>query len=326
MSVRLVGIALGMRLREGIAASLLLVATCALAQGQLPVSPTDSGYDQKGRDVQPVDLKPDASGAVPVEQIRKLLRRAEEKDIQNDRQQRDYTYIERQEEHHLDGHGAVKKTESRTLEVLEIYGEQVERLTAMDDKPLPVNEAKKEDEKIQKIIDKRRNESEEARRKRLAREEKEREDDRKFVLEVADALNFRLVGSEVVDGSDTWVLDGEPRPGYEAKSREAKVLSKVKGRIWIDKAEAQWVKLDITTLDTISFGLVLARIHKGTRVQVELTRVNDEVWLPKRVEAHVDLRVALFKNFNEDVEEVYRDYKKFRTDTKITVVGEESRP
>jgi hypothetical protein len=301
----------------------MIFCGCVVAQDAPSSSPVHSA--PFASNMEPVDLTPDASGAVPIEQMRELLRRAEEKDIQNDKQQRDYTYVEREEQHHLDRFGAVKKTESRTSEVLEIYGEPVERLTAKDDKPLPADEAKKEDEKIQKVIDKRKNESEEARRKRLAREEKEREDDRKFVLEVADAFNFRLVGSEVIDGRDMWVLDGEPRPGYEAKSREAKVLSKVKGRIWIDKAEAQWVKLDITTLDTISFGLVLARVHKGTRVQVELTRVNDEVWLPKRVEAHVDLRVVLLKNYDEDVEQVYRDYKKFRTDMKITVVGEENK-
>ncbi len=271
----------------------------------------------------PIDLKPDGSGTVPPEQIRQLLRRAEEKDIENDKQQRDYTYIEHQEEHKLDGHGAVKKIESRTSEVLEIYGEPVARLTAKDDKPLPANEAKKEEEKIQKIIDKRKNESEGDRRKRVEREEKGREEDRKFVLEIADAFNFRLAGSEVFDGRDAWVLEGEPRPGYEPKRRDARILSKFKGRVWIDKAEAQWVKLDITAIDTISVGLVLARIHKGTRVLIELTRVNDEVWLPKLVQLHFDARVALFKSYDEDVEQTYRDYKKFRTDTKITVVGED---
>ena len=202
----------------------------------------------------PVDLKPDASGAVPPEQIRELLRRAEEKDIENDRQQRDYTYVERQEAHKLDGHGAVKKIESRTSEVLEIYGEPVARLTAKNDKPLPANEAKKEDEKIQKIIDKRKNESEGDRRKRVEREEKSREEDRKFVLEIADAFNFRLAGSEFLDGRDAWVLEGEPRPGYEPKRRDSRILSKFKGRVWIDKAEAQWVKLDITAIDAISVG------------------------------------------------------------------------
>jgi hypothetical protein len=219
----------------------------------------------------------------------------------------------------------VKKIESRTLEILEIYGEDVERLTAKDDKPLSADEAKKEDDKIQKIIDKRKNESDEDRRKRLEKEEKGREEDRKFVLEIADAFNFRLIGSEVLDGHDTWVLEGEPRPGYEPRQRGAKILSKFKGRVWIDKAEAQWVKLDITAIDTISVGFVLARIHKGTHAVIELTRVNDEVWLPKHVQFHFDARVALFKNYDEDVDQTYRDYKKFRTHTRMTVIGEENR-
>jgi hypothetical protein len=270
-------------------------------------------------------LTPDASGNVPTEQIRELLRRVGEKDIENDKRQRDYTYIEREETHQLDGHGQVKKTESRTSDVLEVYGEQVEKLTAKDDKPLPEKDAAKEEKRIQAIIDKRKNESEADRRKRLEKEEKSREEGRKFVLEIADAFNFRLLGSEDVGGREAWVLEGEPRPGYEAKQRDAKMLSKFKGRIWIDKADAQWVKLDVTAIDTISFGVVLARIHKGARIMVEQTRVNDEVWLPRLAQFRLDARVALFKDYNVDVEQTFRDYKKFRTDTKITVVGEESR-
>jgi hypothetical protein len=297
--------------------AMFLVATCAFAQEQsAPAAATSAAAP-------PIDLKPDASGAVPIEQIRELLRRAEEKDIENDKQQRDYTYIEREERHHLGPGGGITKIESRTLEILEISGEPVERLTARDDKPLSPGDAKKEDEKVQKIIDKRKSESENDRRKRLEKEEKAREDDRKFVLEVADAFNFRLVGSETVAGRDTWVLEGEPRPGFQPKSREAQILTKFKGRIWIDKVEEQWVKLDITAIDTISFGLVLARIHKGTHVVVEMTKVNDEVWLPKHVQVHFDVRVALFKNFDEDVEQTYREYKKFRTATKMTVIGEQ---
>ncbi len=294
----------------------------ASTRASAPAESASRPVDLRPPDLKPVDLKPDTTGAVPPEQIRELLQRAEEKDMANDKQMRDYTYIERDEQRNLDGHGGVKKTETRTSEVLEIYGEPVERLTAKDDKPLSASEAKKEDDKIQKIIDKRKNESEDARRKRLEKEEKDREEDRKFVLEVADAFNFRLIGSETIDGHDAWVLDGEPRPGYEPKSREAKMLTKFKGRVWIDKAETQWVKLDVTAIDTLSIGWVLARIHKGTHVMVEQTKVNDEVWLPKHLQAHVDLRVALFKGYDVDVDQTYRDYKKFRTDTKITVVGE----
>ena len=57
---------------------------------------------------------------------------------------------------------------------------------------------------------------------------------------------------------------------------------------------------------------------------LEQTRVNDEVWLPLHVTAKIDVRLALLKNFDVNVEQTYRDYKKFRTDTKITVVGEDS--
>jgi hypothetical protein len=285
------------------------------------VPPVPTGRPTQSAPLSPaaIDLKPDSTGTVPQEQIRELLRRVAEKDLENDKRLRDYTYIEREEEHRLDGYGKVKKTESTTSEVLVIYGEQVERKIAKDDKPLSDEEARKEEERIQKITDKRKNESDSERRKRLDKEEKEREEDRKFVLEIADAFNFRLIGSEILDGRDTWVLDAVPRPGYEPKRREAKVLPKLKGRIWIDKAETQWVKLDVVTTDTISFGLFLARFHNGSRIVVDTTRVNDEVWLPKHVSAHVDVRLALVKNYNEDLEQTFRDYKKFRTDTKITV-------
>jgi len=301
----------------------VLVAACLFSQDSPSTSPPTSTPALSVS--RPLDLKPDATGVVPPEQIRELLRRAEEKDLENDKRQRDYTYIERVERHQLDGQGGVKKTETWTSEVLEIYGEPVVRRTAKDDKPLSSDEAKKEDDKIQKIIDKRKHESEEDRHKRLEHDEKDREEDRKFVLEVADAFNFRLVGSEVLDGHDSWVLEGEPRPGYEPKHQDAKILTKFEGRVWIDKAELQWVKLDITAIDTVSIGFVLARIHKGTHLIMELTRVNDEVWLPKRVQLHFDARVALFKSYDDDVDQTYRDYKKFRTDTKITVVGEENR-
>ena len=270
----------------------------------------------------PIELKPDASGTVPQEQIRELLRRVAEKDLDNEKRLRDYTYIEREEEHSLDGHGDVKKVESTTSEVLVVYGEHVERRIAKDDKPLSADDAKKEEERIQKIVDKRKNESEGDRRKRLEKEEKEREDGRKFVKEVADAYYFHLLGSETLDGHDTWMLDADPRPDYKPTSKESKFLPKLKGRIWIDKAEMQWVKFDIVTTDTISFGLFLARIHKGTRVVVETTRVNDEVWLPKHVQFHADIRLALVKNYDVDVEQTFRDYKKFRTESTFTLVGE----
>lgn len=259
-------------------------------------------------------------------QIRDLIRQTAANDMENDKRQRDYTYIQREEQHHLDGKGQVKSTETKTSEVLEIYGEQIERLIAKDDKPLPEKDARKEEEKIQKLIDKRKNESEEDRNKREKKEEKDREQDRQFVREVADAYNFTFVGIDSLSGRDTYVIDGEPLPGYEPHLKEAKILPKFRFRAWIDKDEAQWKKLDIQCIDTVSFGLFLARVHKGSRIIIEQTRINDEVWLPQHIAVKIDVRLALLKNFDVEDDITYRDYKKFRTDTKIIPVGEVQPP
>jgi len=268
------------------------------------------------------DLKPDANGPLSQEQMRQLFRVVAEKNLQNDKRLRDYTYIERDEEHHLDGKGDVKSTEAKTYEVLELYGEQVQRQIERDDRPLDAKDAAKEEEKIQKIIDKRKSESEEARKKREKKEEKDREDSRMFEREVADAYNFRLVGTESLGGRDAWVIDAEPRPGYEPHMKEAKVLPKFRGRVWIDKDEAQLAKLDLECIDTVSLGWFLARFHKGSRIIFEQTRVNDEVWLPKHVAVKLDVRLALLKEYRMDQEQTYRDYKKFRATARIVDLGE----
>jgi hypothetical protein len=284
----------------------VILACSALAQVNVPSSPTATAP------------KPSMSE----EQIRALIRETAEKDIENDKKQRDYTYTQRTEEKRLDGKGQVKSTEIKTSDIMELYGEQVERLIAKDDKPLSDKEAKKEEERIQKLIEKRKNESPDERKKREEKEEKDREQSRQFVREVADAYNLRLVDIEPLDGREAYVIDGEPRPGYEPHLKEAKILPKFRFRAWIDKDESQWKKLDIQCIDTVSYGLFLARIHKGSRIIIEQTRINNEVWLPQHVAVNVDLKVALLKDFNIALDVTYRDYKKFRTDTKIVPIAD----
>ncbi len=308
-------------------ALILLLFICLPGFGQQGPPPTAASQDKPPSAANsPATAVPDlttgADGKLSQEQMRQLLRVAIDHYIENETRQRDYTYIDREVQHNLDGKGQTKSTEVTTYEVLEIYGEQVQRLIEKDDKPLDAKDAAKEEEKIQKVIDKYKSESDEDRRKRKEKETKEREDGRKFVRDVADAYDFKLVGTEEVGGRKAWVIEGEPRPGFEAHMKESEFLSKVHGRVWIDKSDLQVSKIDIEAIDTLSFGWVLARIHKGTRVMLEQTRVNDEVWLPRHLTFKFDARIALFKGYNIDGDQEYRDYKKFRASAKIVGVGE----
>jgi hypothetical protein len=49
----------------------------------------------------------------------------------------------------------------------------------------------------------------------------------------------------------------------------------------------------------------------------EQTRVNDEVWLPKRVTIELAARVLLLKNIRSEIEVTYRDYRKFQSDSRV---------
>ena len=256
------------------------------------------------------------------QEIRALINTAAEKDLENNKRSHAYTYVQRQEDHRLNGKGETQSSESKTYEVMILYEDTVLRLIEKNDKPLPLKDAEKEEERIQKIIDKRKNESEGDRRKRLEKEEKGRRDARDFVQEISDAYNFHHVGMENLDGRESYVIDAEPRPGYEPRHKEAKILPKFRFRGWIDKTESQWVKLDAQCIDTVSFGLFLARIHKGSQVDIEQTRINHEVWLPQHVKVKIDARIALLKGVNVESDITYRDYKKFHTEVKI-VPGQE---
>src|SRR5579859_851651 len=163
-------------------------------QNSAAAAPENEATVQKPEPSPVPDLTPGTDGKLSQEQMRQLFRVVADKDLENEKRQRDYTFTDREVENKLDGNGQVKSTEIKTYEILEIYGSPVQRLIEKDDKPLDAKEASKEEQRIQKLIDKRKNESDDDRRKREEKELKEREDGRKFVREVADAYDFRLVG------------------------------------------------------------------------------------------------------------------------------------
>ena len=230
---------------------------------------------------------------------------------------RNYTCRQREVEKHLDSHGQVKSTETKTWDITVLYGEPYSRLIEKNDKPLSAEDEKKEEEKLDKLISKRKNESEGNRQKREAKQKKEREEGRAFLRDVANAYDFRIVGEEAVDGRAAWVLEATPRKDFHPTQPHADILPKLKGKLWIDKQEYNWVKAEAEAIDTISFGLFLARVHKGSHFSFEQTRLNNEVWLLHRFYVNASARLMLFKNMGLEQEDIFSNYKKFSSETKI---------
>jgi hypothetical protein len=105
--------------------------------------------------------------------------------------------------------------------------------------------------------------------------------------------------------------------GYQPRRSDAKPLLKIKGKLWVDKVEYQWVRLEAQTTDTISYGLFIARLNPGAMLVFEQARVNDEIWLPKREYSKGTGRIGLLKKIAMDEEVTWNNYRKFQVESKI---------
>ena len=134
---------------------------------------------------------------------------------------------------------------------------------------------------------------------------------------MVNAYDFRLVGDDKVSGEDTWVIEATPRPDFKPTQPHADILKKIKGRMWVEKKNYNWVKIEAESFDTISFGLFLFRIHPGSRFVLETQHVNNEMWALKALDINGSARIALLKNEAIEQEDTFSNYKKFSTSVTI---------
>jgi hypothetical protein len=242
-----------------------------------------------------------------------IVRRSIDHDSTNFERLKDYTYQQRQEEREFDANGNIKKTETETRDVTMLAGRPFQRLIARDDKPLSQRDADRERERAERELNRREHMTPAER----AKVEKNRRETRKFLNELPDAFDFHFVGIEQVSGKPAWVIECDPKPGFHPKDTRASILAKIRGKVWIDQAEYQWVKAEMEVVDTLSFGLGLLRVAAGGSISYEQTRVNDEVWVPTRAVIRGDARLAYVKKVRAEIEITYRDYKKFQADSRL---------
>lgn len=272
--------------------------------------------------------RPQIQSPVPTAQpldAKGIVRRAMERDVRNWEQEKNYTFIQRIEQRELNSDGTMKSRKSQTEEIIFLYDQPYAHLIKRDDQPLSDAEARKVEKKLNDTMEKRSHETPADRQKRLADFEKRHREEHEFLLEVPDAYDFRIVNEELLNGRPAYVVAGEPRADFRPHLNAARVLPKLRPKLWIDKQGFEWLKMQADVIDTITWGGFLLRLHPGSHIELEQTFVNNEVWLPLHAHISFDARVALLKAIRLDVEATFSDYKKFRTDSKIISVEEVQR-
>jgi hypothetical protein len=242
-----------------------------------------------------------------------IIRHSVDRDAYNFERFKNYTFLERVEERRYGRSGNLSSKEIQTFEFMVLGGQPYGRLVERDDKALPEKEVRKEQEKLDREQAKRQRESASDK----VKQEQDRVEQRRYLREVPEAFNLTLLGSEQIGGRPVWIISAQPKPGYKPKLKRAELLTKLRGKIWVDQTDYQWVKAEVEVIDTISFGFGLLRLESGSVLSFEQVRVNDEVWLPVRIAIRADARVAYLRKLREELDITYRDYKKFQADSRI---------
>lgn len=219
-----------------------------------------------------------------------------------------FSFVERDVERKLDASGAAKSQTVKTYEVTMIDGSPYNRLIKVNDRPLAPDAERNERRKMEAEQKHRRAQSQSDRAKRIARYRREHEQDRAMLKEMAEAFNYTLVGQEIVKGRPAYVLEAAPKPGYVPKSRDTKVLPAMRGKLWIDQADKQWVRVEAEVIRPVSFYAV-ASVGPGTRFIYEQAPVNAGLWMPSHFEVRVNSSVFWMAR-NSSTDESYSNYRR----------------
>jgi hypothetical protein len=130
------------------------------------------------------------------------------------------------------------------------------------------------------------------------------------VTDTAAALDLALDHREHQNGRDLIVVTFAPRQGAQPETREGKLARVFRGRIFVDEAAAEVVRVEATAVEDISYGLgVVARLNKGATVTLVRERVDGDTWLPTSIRFAGDGRAMLFRKLHVDHLIEWFDYR-----------------
>src|SRR5467141_2731207 len=187
-----------------------------------------------------------------------------------------YVYMERDQDRRLDSLGQVKSENVDVTRMTLVNGARFEQLMEHNGQLPSAKEQRKRDEECDNL----RHETREQQTARLRKDQ----ENRSFLRDILEAFDFRLIGEDVIDGRQAYVLQATPHPGYRTHGKYGKMFSRVEGKLWVDKRDFGWMKVDGQVTQSFSIGLVLARVERGSHIILEQTCIGDAVWVPKRIE------------------------------------------
>jgi hypothetical protein len=214
-----------------------------------------------------------------------------------------------------------KKTHTDQYQAFFVQNTEVQQHIARDGKPLSPEDAKKEQDRVDKLVAKLK-----------ARKQKSEKDgvtlSASGLLKVATFSNLRR---EQINGRPTIVFDYKGDPHAHAGDLSQQIMRELAGTLWVDERDSAILRLNGSLQENFHVaGGLFVNIKKGSWFDFTQAPVNSEIWFPQRFTIHVDGRFLLVKGFNGDAHDTFSDYRKLKTTVTILpgsrVVDENGQP
>ncbi len=253
--------------------------------------------------------------------IADLLRAVEKNQKAIEKLVEQYTCDKTETEFEVDSHGAMKQKGTKEYEVFYLGSNEVDRLTAKDGKPLNPDEGRRESDRVQKRAQDYEKKQAKAAHQGDSGEQKKRDKDEVQVSDFLRMDRFTNPRRETFRGHEVIVFDFEPNPSYKPSSTIERLLHELEGSVWIDEQAQDVVRLEAYLNNTFKMaGGLVASLQKGSAFTFEQAKINDEVWMPSYLEAHVNAKLMLVKGLSGNFTERYSNYRKFHVES-VTRMG-----
>jgi hypothetical protein len=233
-----------------------------------------------------------------------MLREVEAHQKQLDKVRENYTFRAVQTTRQLDSSGNTKKVETEEHEVFFVNRHQVQKLVRKDGKDLSPDQARKEQDRVNKEV--------------LKITKPGYSDPDKNEITVSRLLQivaFSRPRRVRLNGRDTIAFDFAGDPHAKTHGRDEEALKKVSGTIWVDEADREVSRMSATLDENyhVGFGL-LASVAKGSNMVFDQALIRNEAWLPTAIALHLQARAFLVAGFRAEIDIRFDQYKKFQTD------------
>ncbi len=255
----------------------------------------------------------------PLPDIRQLMHEVQDHQRQLDKVRENYTYSTLETTQDIDSNGKVTKTESVEQEDSFVNSHVIARTVKKNGQPLSDHDQQKETDRVTKQVEKAEKtppgQPLEGQTVSISR-----------LLEIMDVRNPRR---ESYRGRPTIIFDFIGRKDAKTHGLVEDASKKLQGTIWIDEADRQVARLEVSFNDNFHVaGGLLANIQKGSNFRFDQApvnhpddkdpssgaRVSDALWLPTGGEGTMQVRVLMVKNLRQRFSERDFDYKRFHVE------------